>query len=838
MANEKKLIIGADVAGVEKSFTKVKKMLEGLQKEGIKVSNVLKDMTIEKNHGMGKFAKAVVLSSQKMKDFRGITEDTAKVMKNVWQRTMQQEQQSLDRTSRQLERLNKLRKEQAHHLSTAKSYGGSGDRYQSNVDRIDSMIAGKVAERMSRQDALRELKPNAQGGTRWDQIRTVTASLQAVAGGAAQILGTLQNAKTMSAQNISGTHDFQRGVLGRMTGGDFSDLYFGNRRGVGSWGGTKGDMRYAMDRAGGTGLSTAQGSLNLFGSGLQAVGGIAQMAPGAGGAMGRMAGGAGGLGGGSIRTNADFGGGANQFSSGVNGMVLAGKGNLSGGPQAMEAATVGGQWDAMKAASPYAQATLGFISSTAGLRVGASKALQGQHMGAWGMGSGFGLDMGESMAAAAQLSRMAGVSATMGGVSERRGRQTNAQAGLTITNRALGLNRGAFGAGAQGDFEAWKDQQDGMKDLSGFKPEYETIRTRGANLLQQTLGLESRGFDRGAAGQMMTQMMFSTGGDQNKSQKQMEAVLSKAFSVGLRDARLGEEIGKATAEASIGMGGRLDNASAYGAMLTGGLGGKSTLFDVQSNIGGAAAFNDRMNNNSYFNAVKMEAARNVLGSGGSHTQMLALQGASLSDLVGNSKLLQTAGISGGARDKIVHSMANAGVSNYLERGDSAMSDLQKGLDENGGDLINALRAAKKRKDGSYDKMVSQYGALMGTRTGTSMETMEGEARTLSGYGDAAGGKGTYANHTDGTAAATVQAQQRVLNKLFEEEINIRKDYLKALKGVEPTMDELKSNDGEKSYAAFQQFMEGFMKLIDDLQTKTGRGGFGLPPQGVPGRGGR
>jgi hypothetical protein len=750
MANEKKLIIGADVQGVEKSFTKVKKMLEGLQKEGIKVSNVLKDMTIEKNHGMGKFAKSVVFSTQKMRDFRGITEDTAKVMKNVWQRTMQQEQQSLDRTTRQLERLNKLRKEQVTHLSTARQHGGTGERYQANVDRLETMIAGKVAERMSRQDGLRELQgPQRPWYSVGDGYRSAVGGLQGLAGGAANLLGVYQNYKTVPSQNMAALHGFEKNLLNRMIGGDFSDLYF-MKQGFGAANGPMG-LKHAMDKAGGLGAGTTQNSFSLADSGLQALSGFLQVLPGGRG------GGKGGGGGGMVQTMGDVGQGAGAFSSGTAGVMTAWENGFNGGPQVAEAQSVQAQLASQRAQSPFSEAALNFLSSTAAMRVAGSKALQGHHMGAWAVGrAGFGLDMGESIAAAAQLGRMGGVHATMG---------TNGRPGL----------------------------------LGGV------------------LGMEATGIDRGAASQMLTQMNFANGGDSGRAMKQMQEVMSKAFSVGLKDARLGEEIGKATAEASIGQGGFVTDTAAVGRALTGGLGEKSTLFDVQQNIAGGQALDARMNDNTYFNAIKMESAKKALGPEGTHTQMLALQNATWKELVGGSTTLDVAKVSETQRRAVLNDSARAGVKSYLDPTDSAgpMKDLA-GV-ANSEDFIGALQAASKRKDGSFERIKRQYGTLMNTRMKVPEKAAEGELDLIAGFGDNTKGNGNgYSNKTDHVAAKTAEAQQAVLQELYKQEIGMRKDYLKALKAAPKFTEAIAQNDNNKSDTAFEDIMKKFIAALEEV----------------------
>lgn len=796
MSESKKLIIGADVAGVEKQFKNVKKMLADLNKEGIRVSQTLKGFSLEKSHGLGAFAKSIAFSSQKMKDFRGITEDTAKVMKGIWSKTLQQEQGSLDRTAKQLERLNKLRKEQAGLLSTAKMHGGSGERYQGNVGRLDEMIASKVAERISRQDAIKDLKAPAFGGINWAGINQGMGLGRALSGAIGGFAGAYQQTKTLQDENLAGIRSYERSMLGKMMSGDFSDLYFMGQRKRGK---SIGD--HAFGRFGGTGAASLKYSTD-------AVSGILDV----GLAAGRMRGIPGGGGGGSLPTNdiSNLSGAASQVGAGVTGSYMGFKNRLAGGPEADEARTMMAGQSMIAPQSPMEQAAFQFMQSTAPMRVHAAKSLQGRHMGAWGIGRGFGLDMGESMSAAAQLARGAGVSATMGGQRYVPGDMGNA------------LSLAASLTGGAGSFDNYQRRQGGMGEMASMTRNGRYV-SDGPSLLGQTLGLESRGMDRGAAGQMMTQMMFSTGGNMSKSGGAMEKVLSKAFSVGLKDARLGEEIGRATAEASIGAGGRLSDSAAVGMALSGGLSGRSTLFDVQQNIAGGQAFNQRMNGNSFFNAVKIEAGKNILGDSGTHTQMLALQKASWEDLVGGSRQLGVAGIKEPQRRALLNTMASSGLSTYLERGDPAMKDLQAAADS--GDFIGALKKSRG-KGGNFEQIMEQYGTLMSTRTGVSQETAEGELRLLAGFGDKTAGTGTYGRNRDGTAEATVQMQQEVLSKLYEKEIKMRDHYLEQLQLAPELVDTIDKNNTD--FQSFQRFMKEFLKLIEDLYRKN----HVLPPQGA------
>jgi hypothetical protein len=304
--------------------------------------------------------------------------------------------------------------------------------------------------------------------------------------------------------------------------------------------------------------------------------------------------------------------------------------------------------------------------------------------------------------------------------------------------------------------------------------------------------------------------MMMSAGSLSSANKQLEDVMTKAFGRGVTDARLGEEIVKATGASAFGAGGKVGNMGAVGMMLSGGLGAGSTMHDVQSNIGGARAFDSLIKGNSYFSAVQLEAAKRTLGSGATGSQMLAVQRASMADLVGGSQQLDLAGVGGKDRRAILGQTANSLMGTYLTNSqDPATADLRKALGENGGDIIKTLQGA-----GSKQKLLLGQGATaLSLNSGMSQDDAMGLLRTFIGVDSKADGAGrqNYANRGDGVAEGTVRAQQAVLDEFFKKETEIRDEYLKALRAARPLAETIGAND--PAFDAFQKFFTQFMEIM-------------------------
>jgi hypothetical protein len=323
------------------------------------------------------------------------------------------------------------------------------------------------------------------------------------------------------------------------------------------------------------------------------------------------------------------------------------------------------------------------------MRVAAAKSLQGRHMGAWGIGQGFGLDMGESFGAAHQLARQFGVDATLGrgggGGSTRTDVRMVPGSGAWMTPQDWARNGSmtnniAMDRARLSREEMVRQGYEKFDEIGGNSMFRKQITEGGGGggqgLLRSVLGLERKGMDRGVAGTALGTMMMATGGNLSQANRQLEDVMTKAFGRGVQDARLGEEIVTATGESAFGAGGKITNMAAFGMALSGGLGAGSTMHDVQSNIGGVRAFDSLIKGNPYFGAVQLEAAKRTLGSSATGSQMLAVQRATMADLIGGSQQLDIAGVGSGQRRAILGQTANSLMGTYLTNSqDPATADL-------------------------------------------------------------------------------------------------------------------------------------------------------------------
>ncbi|WNM70152.1 hypothetical protein [Myxococcus phage Mx1] len=802
---DKKLNITADL---KIKTTDAEKVLQKLQKEGVKISQVLKGLDVNTAGGRGGFAKSLVNANKEMLKLGGTTKDTARVMEYVYGRTIEKQSKNLDGYTKKIEKLNKEFKTHQHNLQFYQEIGNTqgAATAQRRLNKTSDKLVVAEAARQATKAALSELRGGGPDGPRSgfdiDKARQSMALGSALANSFGNLSGLIQGMKTMEARNLAGVRDFERKLLGRFMGGDFSDAFFANRRMGKQFG-----IEKAFDDYGGTKAATGEYVGHALGSAFD-VAGNALLIGGGGGGGGGPGSGVGAHGsGGRVFEAGTYAQGASGLSGSV-GSLASNVAQLSkGGPQAAEAASFNAGTELDKAANPFTVAALDFIRSTAGMRVGAAKSLQGRHMGAWGIGMGHGLDMGESMAAAMQLSRQFGVIPTMGGTKTTR---TLAASDLSERDRSLMEMTGIEARIRAGEkVSSVEEYRRSMGRDPATGREYRTSTSRTGSLLRETLGLERMGLDRSVAGTSLGLTMLGQHGDVNKAVRQLEDVMTKAFGRGMRDARLAEDIVKATGEAAIGAGGALRNVGAFGMALSGGLSGTSTIHDVQANIGGVRAFDSLIKGNSYFGAVQLEAAKRSLGSGATGSQMLAVQRATMADLIGGSRQLELAGIGEDQRRAILGQTANSLMGTYLTNSnDPATSGLRKALGSSGGDIITAL---KGDRSGSLQE---QFALALSLNAGLSQSDAEGLARVLSGVdsrADTGGGRRNFAKHGDGTAEATVRTQQQVLQQLYQEEIKIRKEYLASL-SVAPDISKAIGGN-EPDMEAMQRFLKEFIEIL-------------------------
>lgn len=818
---DKKLNITADL---KVRTSDAERTLQKLSKDGVKISQILKGLDLTTQGGRAGFAKSLTMASKEMLKLRGTTQDTAKVMEFVYGRTIEKQSRRLDEYTRKVERLNKQFRSQGNMRQMYDELGNStySERTAKSMDRTASKIIIAEAAKQAIQVSLSEMRgPGAPPPKQfdWAALQQAMGFSRMMAGGIGGMAGVYQSYKTVGAQNLGHIRDFERGLLSSMAGGDFSDLYFATRK----MNNGTGVLRHSLDQYGGSGAGRLKTSADAVGGLIESGLGVMQMT------------GKGAFGGDKIHdgsgghpvTTRDVGNvnaGASRTIHGFTGSATSLVNRALGGPEVMEVQSMMTGMNAHKLQDPMTQMALQWTSGTAGMRVAAAKALQGRHMGAWGIGQGFGLDMGESFGAAQQLARQFGVDATLGRGGGAGSSRTDVRmvpgSGVWMTpddwkrNDSIGNNIAMDRARLSRE-ELTRQGYEKFDEISGntfFRKQITEGGGGGAEgLLRSVLGLERKGMDRGVAGTALGTMMMATGGNLSQANRQLEDVMTKAFGRGLHDARLGEEIVKATGESAFGAGGKISNMAAFGMALSGGLGSGSTMHDVQSNIGGARAFDSLIKGNSYFSAVQLEAAKRTLGAGATGSQMLAVQRATMSDLIGGSQQLDLAGVLGKDRRAILGQTANSLMGTYLTNSqDPATADLRKALGGSGGDVIKMFQGAGSNKK----QLMEQFALALSLNSGMTQDDSMGLARVLSGVdsrADRGAGRRNYADRGDAVAEGTVRAQQAVLDEFFKKETEIRDEYLKALRGARPLAETIANND--PAFDAFQKFFTQFMEIM-------------------------
>jgi len=741
--SDKKLQISADL---KIKTTEAERTLQKLQKEGVKISNILKGLDISTSGGRAGFAKSLLTANKEMVKLRGTTHDTAKVMEHVYGRQLEKQSKNLDAYTKKIERLNKQFKAQQYNAQFQSEVGNAalGSKYSAMASRTADKIVVAEAARQAIQTSLKDLKDTGSGskpgGISVDTARLGVAIAQSVVGAMGQFAGTFQSGKTMYAQNLAATRGYENKLLRSMYGGDFSDMYFGVR-GTGG----KSNIEMAKDQAGGTGTGTFMNFANGVSGILGATGSALTLKSGSAG---------GGMGGRSVMTGGDYAGASSGIMGNMNQTFGAMQNQLKGGPQAMETAAQQAQIEAMKAQDPLSQLMLQNLQATAGMRVGAAKGLQGRHMLAAGIGSGFGgIDMGESF-------------------------------GL-----AQGLTR-----------------QFGMESISGGRN----------SLMANTLGLERKGIDRSVAGSALGNIMVAGGGGEkgmNAANKAVEDIMTKAFSRGIKDARIAEEFVKASGDLAFGTGGATKDIAQLGMMFST---NANSVRQAQMNVSGMEAASQLRDSNPYFKAVSAEAAKGVLGPNASGLQMMAVSKSSLPQLLGGSDFLESAGVSLDQSRGIAKQSFNSMFGDIGRSDDKATAPFREALLANKGDVAATLQDPRNAF-GGFNKQAATFLHATG-RGGGSFETALGLMNDLQGIDTKAEGKGAknMPSHGDATAEAQVRAQQRVVTNLINEEVAARKRLLTALDttSVDKTMAATKGG-ANADFKSAQIFMEQLIQILKE-----------------------
>lgn len=390
MSDSKRLIIGT--AFDSKGLDAATKALKNLQKEGLKIGNILKDLDLTTGAGRGRFAKSIITTEKQMGKLGGTTKQTADVMKNVYGRQLDMESKRLDRVTSQLTRLNKLRNDQKAAYENLQKSGATNEAsaMRMRMGRTEDAIVQSEGVRRVRQKNLEELQ-KPQGMSTQDKLLIGQAVASAMAGMASQFQGM----KNQGWQNMATTAGVGGGVMRQFYGGNFglSDALTHGRR----------DFMGNLLKGSGA-VASADGK------GLAKLENIAQ---GADKALGAASGGAAlGAGGG-----AGGGGGAKDFAAGNNiggilnntgGVVHAGANGFMGGPEATEAQSIDQRLQLLQQNDPFRQLVYDNLAATARSRLSASRRLGGKHLGIAALGAGYGDSLPEALASATGMAEQFG----------------------------------------------------------------------------------------------------------------------------------------------------------------------------------------------------------------------------------------------------------------------------------------------------------------------------------------------------------------------------------------------------------------------------------------------
>lgn len=815
---DKKLNITADL---KVKTNDAERVLQRLQKEGVKISNVLKGLDLNTNNGRAGFAKSLLTANKEMVKLRGTTQDTAKVMEHVYGRQMERHTKNIDKYTKKIDDLNKRFKTQQYNAQFQREIGNEAGatKYSGAMDRTANKILVNEAAKQATQAALSDLKGGGNnpggGGFNVDSARIATAVAQSIAGALGNMGGIIQSSKTLASGNLAASRSYEANMIGKMRGGDFSDLVFGAMKRDGET-----NLERGQRRAGGLKAGYMQVGAQIVGGALQAGQGALTLSAGGSGS--------GGPGGRNVMTGSDPQQAASGIMGGIGTMYQGAVGLGAGNANVAAIQAQQAELENYKNQNPMMQAILGNLQATAGMRVGAAKALQGRHMAAYGTGAGYGLDMGESFGLAQGLSRQFGMNGMFGSSTTRTRTGGVGFGGLSerdaLNTQASGMESLIMNGQKVGSVEEYRKMRGlDLKTGQHLGTISETTRSRG--LMSSVLDLERMGLDRSVAGGALGTMTQASGGSVDAGYKKLEDVMTKAFGRGVRDARLGEEIVKAAAERSFGAGGAQDSG-AIGMMLSGGLNGKSTLRDVQNNVSGFQNTSDLFQNNQYFRALGAGSAANSLGGKGDGIQMMLATKASMDELAGGSQSLNAAGISPEQRKQMLKDRVNSLMGTFLGGSNaSSVSGLKNSLDANGGDI----EAVMKSKQNAFGGFSAQFANVYRANGLGTFEQGMGFARDLQGFGataDSGGKRQNFAQHGDGNAESQVRAQQKIVLDLLEREAKAREVIVPALEADSKKIMDQAASPTSGDFKSFNDFLGVLNQVLRQAyeQSKTPKGG--------------
>lgn len=857
MAEDLNLKITAKGDKAAEDLRKLTRSIKELSAEGIKMSKVFQGFDMSKSFGSAMGTKALLALSKNMKELRGQSEDTGRALKGIVARDIATYEKALAGAGKEVERLTE------RVLTFEKAAKKGMDGATEELNRYSEALKKADAEYHSLFDATAQLKGGQKqrfGGMTAFDAMNVGAGTAGAIGSAAN---TFQNLKTMEWGNLAGIRGPERNMLNQFMGGDFSTAYFMNKRGRNgkSW------ANDAMDQFGGKTLANLGMAAGAVGGAFDFAGGAMMLGGGAAGMSGNGAGVAG--------ANATGGlgqmGGIGRISSGIS--SIAANLTVPGGPRAAEAGSFGQGIEYMKAANPMESAALQFIQQTAGMRVGAAKSLQGRHMESWGMGSGYGLDMGQSFNRANQMMAISGDidwalgTVGKGGVSRstandnftKKNRQKYAEMNSMLNNAdaqsAEGLAnlraRSAYGWGESGEspggvggtgFISFKNKDylsaktglrmagkvyDAYDKLEAERADYVNKNARGGprskNLFNMSSDMEQRGWSAEGAGQIFQRMGEGTG-SLDKGERELKEVMAYAMENGFKKSKMHEMIADAISQRKVGASGEMHNFAEYAKMMYGGLDAKSNMRDVRANIGGMNVM-DSFTNNQTFNLQKGAIAARAMGGRGSGGQMMALMNASYADLAGKSGTLEQYGISDDVRRKTFKEGLSMNLGSMGNMNDPNLKFLSQAMKGSGGDIFGAMKGVKAGEGREKD-----FGAFISAHyKGATMEEGRGLGRALGAYGEA-GPEGDKAQaiiekfmqkHGDGIAQATVATAQQQLMKAYKEETKIRNEYLDSLRKSLLTTDAIADNSaGFDAFTNFATMLVNIMNMSQGQQVQS------------------
>lgn len=565
--------------------------------------------------------------------------------------------------------------------------------------------------------------PEARPSTDVALLSSVIA--RAVGQGLANGASTFQNMKGQELNFASATQQLPSRLMHGMLSGDPRDMWYLQH---GKTLGGKSFSSELMKEYGGTTAANA----GYLGS---AISGVADSAIG----IKSMIGG----GRGSVTTMGDrVGFGSGVVSGGVQ-AIGAGVSAYHGGANVAETQKLMQGLDDERGANPLMEATFDNFQAEKHMRASASRKLMGQHQNARLSGAGYGYGFGESLAIAESLQSQAGM--------------TGMWDSKELVRKG-GMTQDSFKAGEV----MWGGGGLGRKSLviptATYSPdEYRT----NTGLHTGTMQLAGAGIDRGVGGSSLSAMHMALGGTAKTPGMALEGIqnaVARGTTQGFTDPRAQQELVSAM------------GAAASGSRLSG-TEGLQSVAQYMSNgaehitVAGAQARGQVMQSantlyasNPFYQGIGVASARHQLGDGANPGAMLAMAGATTTDLVKGGQAFDDYGITksqrlGSFRDRI---------SGIVKGNASTDPEVMAALKNNGGDVsklpLPMLRRVLQNTQafGGSDEMANAAAHMFHDTSGIG-DLSKVSSNKLKSFGDAA-------------AFASISAEERAKAVLVGEEV--------------------------------------------------------------------